>query len=215
MSASVLWRYVGARVWLYRFGNFTNTPSLNFGAKNYIDLSAYLCLTPGRGGIRNPFDQNPPLTDNNIAPASVINTNTFPLLRYAGPPDLPVSPQRFPGGLKTGRRVAAVFFGDAPPTGEGGEEMRPGPPIFLEIDRRCAPAIWRTPSHHQALNSGYTDPVLFSLRSHWHEGRGRAEAALLTRARLAMALPDGAPLRRQAGVDQAGRLEEARHLTRL
>ena len=82
LNISVLWRYVGAvGSELYRFGTFTNTPSLNFGAKNYIDLSATYALTPGlelRGGIRNLFDQNPPLTDNNIAPASDINTNTFP-----------------------------------------------------------------------------------------------------------------------------------------
>jgi iron complex outermembrane receptor protein len=83
LSISVLWRYVGAvGSELYRFGSLkTNTPSLNFGAKNYIDLSATYALTPGlelRGGIRNLFDQNPPLTDNNIAPASDINTNTFP-----------------------------------------------------------------------------------------------------------------------------------------
>jgi outer membrane receptor protein involved in Fe transport len=66
---------------LYRFGKFKNTPTLNFGAKNYIDLSATYALTPGlelRGGIRNLFDQDPPLTDNNIAPAGIINTNTFP-----------------------------------------------------------------------------------------------------------------------------------------
>jgi iron complex outermembrane receptor protein len=83
LGISVLWRYVGAvGSELYRFGSLTsNKPSLNFGAKNYIDLSATYALTPGlelRGGIRNLFDQNPPLTDNNIAPASDINTNTFP-----------------------------------------------------------------------------------------------------------------------------------------
>ncbi|HYS46174.1 MAG TPA: TonB-dependent receptor, partial [Rhizomicrobium sp.] len=82
LSLSVMWRYVGA-VGLenYRLGSFTDKPSLNFGAKNYIDLSATYALTPGlelRGGIRNLFDQDPPLTDNNTAPASAINTNTFP-----------------------------------------------------------------------------------------------------------------------------------------
>ena len=50
-------------------------------AKNYIDLSATYALTPGlelRGGIRNLFSQNPPMTDNNIAPASDVNGSTFP-----------------------------------------------------------------------------------------------------------------------------------------
>jgi outer membrane receptor protein involved in Fe transport len=31
-----------------------------------------------RGGVRNLFGRNPPLTDNNSAPASSINGNTFP-----------------------------------------------------------------------------------------------------------------------------------------
>ena len=31
-----------------------------------------------RGGVRNLFDRNPPVTDNNSAPASSINGNTFP-----------------------------------------------------------------------------------------------------------------------------------------
>jgi iron complex outermembrane receptor protein len=82
LNVSVLWRYVGAvGSELYRFGSFTDTPSLNFGAKNYIDLSATYALTPGlelRGGVRNLFNQNPPLTDNNIAPASDVNGSTFP-----------------------------------------------------------------------------------------------------------------------------------------
>ena len=82
LSLSLMWRYVGAvGSELYRFGAFTNNPSLNFGAKNYIDLSGTYALTPGlelRAGIRNLFDKDPPLTDNNTAPASDINTNTFP-----------------------------------------------------------------------------------------------------------------------------------------
>jgi len=31
-----------------------------------------------RGGVRNVFGKNPPVTDNNSAPASSINGNTFP-----------------------------------------------------------------------------------------------------------------------------------------
>jgi iron complex outermembrane receptor protein len=31
-----------------------------------------------RAGVRNLFDKDPPLTDNNSAPASDINNNTFP-----------------------------------------------------------------------------------------------------------------------------------------
>ena len=82
LNVSVMWRYVGAvGSELYRFGTFSSTPTLNFGAKNYIDLSATYALTPGlelRGGIRNLFDQDPPLTDNNIAPAADVNGSTFP-----------------------------------------------------------------------------------------------------------------------------------------
>ncbi|HWX88711.1 MAG TPA: TonB-dependent receptor [Rhizomicrobium sp.] len=80
LNISVMWRYIGA-VASELYPGFTNTPSLNFGSKNYIDLSATYALTPGleiRGGIRNLFDQDPPLTDNNTAPASDINGNTFP-----------------------------------------------------------------------------------------------------------------------------------------
>jgi iron complex outermembrane recepter protein len=82
LNVSVMWRYVGAvGSELYRDGGFSSTPTLNFGAKNYIDLSATYALTPGlelRGGIRNLFDQDPPLTDNNIAPAADVNGSTFP-----------------------------------------------------------------------------------------------------------------------------------------
>ncbi len=83
-SVSLLWRYVGAVSYEgYRFSGFTDPggPSLNFGAKNYFDLSGTYALSPMfdlRGGVRNLLGSNPPLTDNNSAPASAINTNTFP-----------------------------------------------------------------------------------------------------------------------------------------
>src|SRR5882724_370225 len=90
------------------------------------------------------------------------------------------------------------------------------PPIFLEIDRamRAGDMARATVLACQALDSGYADPVLFSLRSHWHEGHGRVEAALcdLDRAR-AMAPPDGRTLT-SAGrcLTKLGRLEEARQV---
>jgi len=92
--------------------------------------------------------------------------------------------------------------------------ITPGPPpIFLEIDRamRTGDMTRATALACQALDSGYADPVLFSLRSHWHEGHGRVEAALsdLDRAR-AMAPPDGRTLV-SAGrcLTKLGRLDEA------
>ena len=48
---------------------------------DYIDLSATWDVATGlqlRGGVRNLFGRNPPLTDNNSAPANDINGNTFP-----------------------------------------------------------------------------------------------------------------------------------------
>ncbi|HYS46175.1 MAG TPA: sulfotransferase [Rhizomicrobium sp.] len=93
--------------------------------------------------------------------------------------------------------------------------MTPGPPpIFLEIDRamRAGDMTRATALACQALDSGHADPVLFSLRSHWHETHGRVDAALrdLERAR-AMAPPDGRTLA-AAGrcLTKLGRLEEAR-----
>jgi len=92
--------------------------------------------------------------------------------------------------------------------------VTPGPPpIFLEIDRamRAGDMTRATALACQALDNGYADPVLFSLRSHWHEGHGRVEAALsdLDRAR-AMAPPDGRTLV-SAGrcLTKLGRLDEA------
>lgn len=95
--------------------------------------------------------------------------------------------------------------------------ITPGPPpIFLEIDRamRAGDMTRATALACQALDSGYADPVLFSLRSHWHEGHGRVEAALsdLDRARI-MAPPDGRTLT-SAGrcLTKLGRLEEAKQV---
>jgi Flp pilus assembly protein TadD len=95
--------------------------------------------------------------------------------------------------------------------------ITPGPPpIFLEIDRamRAGDMTRATALACQALDGGYADPVLFSLRSHWHEGHGRVEAALgdLDRAR-AMAPPDGRTLA-SAGrcLTKLGRLEEAKQV---
>jgi tetratricopeptide (TPR) repeat protein len=95
--------------------------------------------------------------------------------------------------------------------------ITPGPPpIFLEIDRamRVGDMARATALACRALDSGHADPVLFSLRSHWHEGHGRVDAALwdLDRAR-AMGPPDGRTLV-SAGrcLTKLGRLEEARQV---
>jgi tetratricopeptide (TPR) repeat protein len=90
------------------------------------------------------------------------------------------------------------------------------PPIFLEIDQAMhagdmARAIALA---CRALENGHADPVLFSLRSHWHEGHGRVEAALvdLERAR-AMGPPDGRTLVSLGRcLTKLGRLEEARQV---
>ncbi|HJW40091.1 MAG TPA: TonB-dependent receptor [Rhizomicrobium sp.] len=60
---------------------FVNTPTLGWGAYDYFDLSGTWSVTDAidlRAGVRNLFDKDPPLTDNNSAPASSINNNTFP-----------------------------------------------------------------------------------------------------------------------------------------
>jgi len=63
-------------------GNFfTNSPTLDIPDFDYIDLSATWAVSDQlelRGGVRNLFGRNPPVTDNNTAPASSINGNTFP-----------------------------------------------------------------------------------------------------------------------------------------
>jgi outer membrane receptor protein involved in Fe transport len=60
---------------------FNNTPTLQIPEFDYIDLSGTWNVTDQlqlRGGVRNVFGKNPPVTDNNSAPASSINGNTFP-----------------------------------------------------------------------------------------------------------------------------------------
>ena len=90
------------------------------------------------------------------------------------------------------------------------------PPIFLEIDRamRAGDTAHAIALACQALDSGYADPVLFSLRSHWHEGHGRVEAALLDLERAGtMGPPDGRTLVSLGRcLTKLGRLEEARHV---
>ncbi|HWD27639.1 MAG TPA: TonB-dependent receptor [Rhizomicrobium sp.] len=54
---------------------------LRWGDYSYFDISGTWSVTDGidlRAGVRNLLDKDPPLTDNNSAPASDINNNTFP-----------------------------------------------------------------------------------------------------------------------------------------
>ena len=80
-SVSVKWRHLsGVQFEQNQFG-FVNTPTLQFPDFDYIDLSGTWDVATGlelRGGVRNLFGRNPPLTDNNSAPASSVNGNTFP-----------------------------------------------------------------------------------------------------------------------------------------
>jgi len=60
---------------------FHNNPTLEFDAFDYIDLSGTWAVADSvdlRAGVRNLFDQDPPVTDNNSAPSGNINSNTFP-----------------------------------------------------------------------------------------------------------------------------------------
>jgi outer membrane receptor protein involved in Fe transport len=85
-SLSVKWRHMsGVEFELNNPAHagfvFTNTPTLEIPDFDYIDLSALWNVSDQlqlRGGVRNLFGRNPPLTDNNSAPASSINGNTFP-----------------------------------------------------------------------------------------------------------------------------------------
>ena len=80
-SVSVKWRHLSAVEFeLNQFG-FQNTPTLAIPDFDYIDLSGTWAVSDQlelRGGVRNLFGRNPPLTDNNTALASSINGNTFP-----------------------------------------------------------------------------------------------------------------------------------------
>jgi len=61
--------------------DFNNTPTLGWGGFDYFDLSGTWAVADAidlRAGVRNLFDKDPPLTDNNSAPANDINNNTFP-----------------------------------------------------------------------------------------------------------------------------------------
>jgi len=61
--------------------DFNNSPVLGWGEYDYFDLSGTWSVADAvdlRFGVRNLFDQDPPLTDNNTAPANDINNNTFP-----------------------------------------------------------------------------------------------------------------------------------------
>jgi len=95
--------------------------------------------------------------------------------------------------------------------------VTPGPPpIFLEIDQamRAGKMDRAMALACQALGGGYADPVLFSLRSHWHEGQGRVEAALADLERVRSMGPPNARTLAAAGrcLTKLGRLEEARQV---
>lgn len=67
------------------FDPATNNFPLVIPDFDYIDLSGTWVVTEGLelgGGVRNLFGRNPPLTDNNSAPAASINTfpNTYDAL---------------------------------------------------------------------------------------------------------------------------------------
>ena len=71
----------GAQADLADFDSVTDSPAQVIGTYNYFDLSGtwqvsdFLVL---RGGVRNLLDKDPPLVDNNSAPANDVNGNTFP-----------------------------------------------------------------------------------------------------------------------------------------
>lgn len=54
------------------------------------------------------------------------------------------------------------------------------PPIFLKIDQamRAGDMAKAVSLSRRALDSGHADPVLYSVRSYWHENEGRYDAAL-------------------------------------
>ena len=61
--------------------DFVNHPTLQIPAFDYFDLSGTWAVADAidlRAGVRNIFDKDPPVTDNNSAPASDVNNNTFP-----------------------------------------------------------------------------------------------------------------------------------------
>lgn len=95
--------------------------------------------------------------------------------------------------------------------------MRHGPPpIFLEIDQamRAGDMARATALACQALETGYRDPVLFSLRSYWHEVHGRVEAALADLERAGETGPADGRTLAAAGrcLAKLGRLKEAKQV---
>lgn len=87
-SLSLRWRHVAGAFFEGNlpaaigpgFG-FVNTPTLVLPDKDYFDLSGTWAVMDSvdlRFGVRNLFDADPPVTDNNSAPASSVNNNTFP-----------------------------------------------------------------------------------------------------------------------------------------
>ncbi|HEY1631354.1 MAG TPA: TonB-dependent receptor, partial [Rhizomicrobium sp.] len=61
--------------------NASQTPSPVIPSYDYFDLSGTWSVSDGvelRAGMSNIFDKKPPLIDNNSAPASDVNGNTFP-----------------------------------------------------------------------------------------------------------------------------------------
>ncbi|HLJ52677.1 MAG TPA: TonB-dependent receptor, partial [Rhizomicrobium sp.] len=80
-SVSVKWRHLSGVQFELNNQGFVNKPTLQIPEFDYIDLSGTWDVTNGiqlRGGVRNLFGKNPPVTDNNSAPAASINGNTFP-----------------------------------------------------------------------------------------------------------------------------------------
>jgi outer membrane receptor protein involved in Fe transport len=80
-AVSIAWRHLSSVEFeLNQFG-FNNNPTLQIPEFDYIDLSGTFSLTESielRWGVRNVLGKKPPVTDNNTAPASSVNGNTFP-----------------------------------------------------------------------------------------------------------------------------------------
>jgi outer membrane receptor protein involved in Fe transport len=90
-SLSLRWRHLsGVELEFYQDGSgYSDTnpatgrtgPAQVIPDFDYFDLSGTWAVADAidlRAGVRNLFDQDPPLVDNNSAPASDVNNNTFP-----------------------------------------------------------------------------------------------------------------------------------------